>query len=126
MTPFMAAPAISTVGSFELWDCAAEVLSPVVMSSPQPESRTTAGNISSPCFDNFLPQIDIVAHHFIDEFRQIIPGRFSVICGLVQDLAGGMCQEVGAYGGIHLEIERNTVRERCFIYNLLLFSVFLE
>jgi hypothetical protein len=75
------------------------------MSRPQPESRTTAGNISSPCFEGFLPQYDIVSHQFFDGFERILQRRFSVICGAVPDFPEQFRQEIGAYGEIHVVMD---------------------
>lgn len=83
---------------------------------PQPESRTAAGMVSSPCFDNLLPQYAIFSHQFIDEFERIIQRQFSVICGLVPGFPGWIRQKNGAYGEIHNEIEGYMLKGR----NLLL------
>jgi hypothetical protein len=104
MTPLTAAPAIWTVGSAVTEDCVAVSSSPE-MSRPQPESRTTAGNISSPCFVSFLPQYDIISHQLFDEFERILQRQFSVICGAVPDFPARFRQEIGGYGGIHVVME---------------------
>ncbi|MDL0433556.1 hypothetical protein QPM17_20645 [Marinobacter sp. TBZ242] len=114
----MAAPAISTVGSF----CAAVLLSSEVMSRPQPESRTAADKVSSPCFAKFLPQYDIVSHQIIDEFERIIQRQFSVICALDPGFAAMNRQKIGAYRGIHVEMERNRIRKAKSPANMLLLN----
>ncbi|WP_303285186.1 hypothetical protein [Marinobacter sp. SS8-8] len=119
----MAAPAIWTPGSLAFGVCVAELLSSVEAPRPQPESKATAGKISSPCFEIFLPRYDIFftnlltipGNHTATLFDWMRPGS---------GLSGEIRQKIGVYGGIHAVIERYTFRDGTSRFIILFYIIF--